>query len=498
MNAAQDKFKNFEHIFFPKSIAVVGASAHEHKLGNGFLGALVHAGYKGKLYAVNPAGGNIFGLDVYPSVQAIPGPVEYVIVVIPRQGVLKLLDDCAEKGVKAVQFFTAGFSECGEEKWKQVEQEMVKKARAGGFRIVGPNCVGVYSPANIQPLGFIDKVGEVGPVAFVAQSGGHAERFLEYGLSRGIGFSKAVSFGNGSDLDSSDYFEYLASDPQTQILASYLEGVKDGRRLFQLIKEINKTKPAVIWKGGRTKAGAQAAASHTASLAASDAVWTGALRQAGAIKVESLEEMGDTVQILHHLGKFRGNRVCILAGLTGGGGGESVSATDACVGTGLEVPPFDEDTRTRLSAIVRQEGTIQRNPLDIGGLGSNLDILGNTLQLLDSTTNMDLLILNINVGSILRMSPPGRLWEMMSLFVEFKRNSKKPLVVVSYPGLSEANRLEVEDFLAKASVPVFPTIDRAARALMNTLGYWEFRDRLEQDGGRPCIDKETHVRSADN
>ena len=162
----REKLREFEPVFYPKSIAVVGASPNPLKFGNRYLEALIHAGYRGELYPVNPGGGEISGLRAYPTVGEIPGPVDYVIVAIPAQHALDVLDDCAVKGVKVVQFFTAGFSETGEEEGRRLEREMAKRAKDAGFRIIGPNCIGVYSSAHRMPYGPMPMLGEVGMVAF--------------------------------------------------------------------------------------------------------------------------------------------------------------------------------------------------------------------------------------------------------------------------------------------------------------------------------------------
>jgi len=468
----REKLREFESVFYPKSIAVVGASPNPVKFGNRYLEGLINAGYKGKLYPVNPSGGEISGLKAYPTVKDIPDPVEYVIVSIPAQYVLDVLDDCGEKRVKVVQFFTAGFSETGEEEGRRLETEMVKKAKEGGFRIIGPNCIGVYSPAHLMPYGPMPTLGEVGTVAFISQSGGHAGRVIEIGLRRGVRFSKVVSFGNGSDLDSVDYLEYLTVDPDTRIIGAYLEGMRQGRRFLQLAKEISKTKPMIIWKGGRTEAGAEAAASHTASLAISDTIWSAVLNQAGVIRVDSLEELADTLLTFQHFPPFLGDNVAIVAGLAGGGGGESVSSTDACASVGLNVPPFTEETRSKLKPILPPAGCILRNPLDMGGVGGILDVLEKTMDIVVSDPRIDLVIVNEHMDQLALWLPKETLEAMNDIFIRFRR--VKPLVIVSPPGLASDDRMELERKLSAAQVTVYPSLDRAAKAIANMNWHYRF------------------------
>ncbi|KPJ51646.1 MAG: hypothetical protein AMJ37_04460 [Dehalococcoidia bacterium DG_18] len=468
----REKLREFEPVFYPKSIAVVGASPNPIKFGNRYLEALINAGYRGKLYPVNPSGGKISGLKAYPTVRDIPDPVEYVIVSIPAQHVLDVLDDCAAKGVKVVQFFTAGFSETGEEEGCRLEREMVKKAKEGGFRIIGPNCIGAYSPAHQMPYGPMPMLGEVGTVAFISQSGGHAGRIIEIGMRRGIRFSKVVSFGNGSDLDSVDYLEYLKVDPDTRIIGAYLEGMRQGRRFLQLARETSKTKPMIIWKGGNTDAGAAAAASHTGSLAISDTIWTAVLKQAGVIRVDSLEELADTLLTFQHFPPFLSENVAIVAGLAGGGGGESVSSTDACASVGLNVPPFTEETRSRLKGILPPAGSILRNPLDMGGVGGVLEILEETMEIVVADPRIDLVIVNEHLYQLDMWVAKETLEAMNDIFIRFR--GMKPLVIVAAPGLASDERTALERKLSDAQVTVYPSLDRAAKAIANMNWYYRF------------------------
>ena len=451
---------------------MVGASPNPAKFGNRYLEALIKAGFKGNLYPVNPSDGEIMGLKAYPTVKDIPGPVEYVIVCIPAQHVLDVLDDCAARGVKVVQFFTAGFSETGEEEGRRLEREVVKKAREGGFRIIGPNCIGVYSPAHLMPYGPTPLLGEVGSVGFISQSGGHAGRVIGIGLRRWIHFSKVVSFGNGCDLDSVDYLEYLAVDPDTKIIGAYLEGMRQGRRFFELAKEISRNKPMIIWKGGKTEPGAEAAYSHTGSLAISDAIWTAVLKQAGVIRVDSLEELADTMLTFQHFPPFLGENVAIVAGLAGGGGGESVSSTDACASVGLNVPPFADETRRKLKAILPPAGCILRNPLDMGGVGGVLEILEKTMEIVAAEPRIDVIIINEHLDQLLMGLSKETLDKMNDIFI--RTREKKPIVIVSSPTLGGAELMAVEKKLANARVTVYPSLDRAAKAIANMNWYYRF------------------------
>jgi acyl-CoA synthetase (NDP forming) len=461
------KLKELEPIFYPKSIAVVGASRNEAKFGTGYLRGLLSAGFKGKVYAVNPSGGKILGLEAYPSLQSIHEPVDYVIVSIPAHSILSLLGDCDAKEVKVVQMFTAGFKESGTEVGCRLEEEITKRARVGGFHIIGPNCIGVYNPEINMPYGMMSFTGEVGSIAFISQSGGVAGRVVKEGFLRGIRFSKVVSFGNGCDLSSEDYLEYLALDPKTEIIGTYLEGVRDGKRLFKLLEETSTHKPIVIWKGGKTKAGAEAAASHTGSLATSDMIWTALSKQLGIIKVEDVEELTDTLLALQHLRESPGRNVALISGIMGGGGGDSVSATDTCSILGLEVPPFSEGTRSQLKAILPPAGSILRNPLDLGSIGADLGILERTLAIVAADPNIDFVLIQEHIDDLVAFLGKGIVQAMNEVFIRFKKAQPKPVVIVSTTGIPLVEQQEIERKFSEAQIPVYPTLERAARALVN-------------------------------
>ena len=320
----------FESIFYPGSIAVVGVSREGNKPGNSYLQNLIDGGFKGRLYGVGHAEDRVSGVPIFASVSDIPEPVDFVIVSIPKEGILDLLDECGANGAKVLQVFTAGFTEA-DEAGHTLETQMVQKARELGIRIIGPNCIGIGCSEHRMRLMWrpLRRENEPGAVGLLSQSGGNAGFFMEAGMVRGVRFSKVVSFGNGADLNDLDFLEYFAADPKTQIIGAYLEDVSDGRRFLDFLQEITLTKPVVVLKGGLTDAGARTVSSHTASLGGSEAVWKAALSQVGAIRVNTPEEFVDALTTLYHLGRFEGDQAAILSGLVGAGGGACVAAADA-------------------------------------------------------------------------------------------------------------------------------------------------------------------------
>lgn len=468
----EHRLTEFEHIFYPRSIAVVGASARSIKAGSLWVQTLLSAGFAGPIYPVGSSGGRIADLEVFPNLKAIPGEVDYVIVAIPRQSVLELLDDCAARNVKAIQFFTAGFSEVDAQQGRRLEQQMLEKARRSGVRIIGPNCIGIYCPEQRIPF-LMGSLGESGTVGFVSQSGGVAGKLATIGIARHINYSKGVSFGNGIDLDASDFLQYLTADPKTKIIGAYLEGTRDGTRLYSTMKEVAGVKPLVVWKGGRTEAGAQAAMSHTGSLASSPAVWSAMLRQAGAIEVHSLEELTDALLTFQQAKSWQGTNTAIIGGLADGGGGISVSAGDTCTETGLNVPPLSLETIRGLKKLLGEVGSILHNPVDVSqSQFRGLPTLYQAVGLVAGDAVIDVVLIQEDVDILLPIYSRQGLEEINEFFIKLAGKQNKPIIVVLPPGSSEPERLQLEQKLLTASIPVFSSVERAARAIFNAGKYY--------------------------
>lgn len=461
----EEKLKEFEPIFYPKSIAVVGVSATSIKAGSLWVSDLRSAGFPGQIYPVGSGGGCLGDLEIFPNLRLIPGEVDYVIVAVPRQSALQLLDDCTAKNVKVVHFFTAGFSETDTQQGRKLEEQMLEKARQGNVHIIGPNCIGVYCPEHKIPF-IMGILGESGSVGFVSQSGGIATKLVTIGIARHINYGKGVSFGNGIDLDASDFLQYLAADPKIKVIAAYLEGTRNGARLFNTMKEVARVKPLVVWKGGRTEAGAQAAMSHTGSLASSAAIWSAMLKQAGATEVHSLEELTDTLLIFQQLGHGQGTRAAIIGGLADGGGGNSVAAGDACMENGLKVPPLSLETRQKLTDLLGEVGGILCNPVDVSQAQfRGLPTLFQAIDLVVRDTASDVVLVQEDIEILLPIYSRKGLEEINDFLIELRQRQNKPIIIVLPPGSVEEERLRIEQKLLAASTPVFCSMERAARAI---------------------------------
>ena len=471
-------FQKFKPIFYPESIAIVGTFQNEWKVSYGWVKALIDTNFSGNIYPVNSRGGELLGLKVYHSLTAIPETIDYVIASVSRETTPNLLDECIAKKIKAIHFFTAGFSELDDSLGHELEEELVRKAQQGDFHIIGPNCIGTYCAEGRVPYGPRGIIGEDGPVGFISQSGGIANKLMELGPIRGIKYNKGVSFGNGIDLDSTDFLEYMAADPKITIIGAYLEGSRNGRRLLNTIRETTRTKPVIIWKGGRTEVGITATKSHTGSLASSAATWSAVLKQAGAIEVHSVEELTDTLLIFQQLHRWQGEGIAIVSGLANGGGGISVSASDTCAELGLSIPPLSSSTRQQLSGLLGQVGSILHNPIDVGQYGGQPSTLKETLDIILADPIIDLVLIQQDIGIILSLMPEKLVEDINNVFIDFRTKQNKPIVIVLPPGDAEMKRLRIEQRLCQAAIPVFPSMERAAKAIMNISKYSRFQTTI--------------------
>ncbi|MFH1382636.1 MAG: CoA-binding protein [Chloroflexota bacterium] len=471
------KLHSLDEIFYPKSIAVVGASTTEQE--TGWVARLLKFGYKGQLYPINPKATEINGLKAYPSVRDVPGPVDYVIFNIPARLAPQILEDCVAKGVKAVHLFTAGFSETGKEDARKMEARVAAIAKAGGVRVIGPNCMGMYHPAaGVTFNAAFSK--EPGSVAFVSQTGAGAGRFVRLGNERGIRFSKVLSYGNAIDLDAPELLEYLADDDVTKIIACYVEGIKDGPRYLKAVNKCLQSKPVIIMKAGLTEGGAGAAASHTASLAGSKSVWDAFFKQSGVIQADSVEEMADIIIALSYLPHLKGRRV----GIVGRGGGIGVIATDTCELAGLKVPPFHPETRRKLEEIIPEAGAGARNPVESArGIAGTGDFYATGLKIVDADTEIDFILTHIAVdvygAGLSGADMRKQVIEAAESLVKVFPSLTKPIVAVLYAGeqLEAISAvIEARQKLMQAGIAVYPTIDTAAKATVKLIGYYKFHE----------------------
>ncbi len=471
-----------EPLFYPKSVAVVGASTSEDKFGGRFLKALIDFGYKGPIYPVNPKGSEMTGLKMYPSVTQVPEPVDMAHIMVPARFVPQVLEDCLAKGIRGAQIFTSGFAEIGDEQGRLLEERLTTLAEQG-IRLIGPNCFGVYCPESgltLLPGGNFPR--ESGSVAFITQSGGHAVEFARLAGGTGIRFSKVVSYGNACDVNESDLLEYMAHDAGTRIITMYLEGPREGRRFLRLVDEVSRKKPVIIWKAGLTRAGRSAVLSHTGSLAGEEAIWDAVFSQTAALRVGNLEELADATVAFLNLPATTGRRV----GVIGGGGGISIAAADACDRAGLEIPPMSRRGREELQRVLPPAGTAFRNPVDIGAPIVPPPVFERVLEIVATEREVESIIATQAMyhvlAGMLGPSPrqtPAFLRGLVDAPGNVRDKYGKPVVIVLPVGGDEVDKIEAEkgrreirDTYLSMGIPSYASLERAVRAVAHVAGYY--------------------------
>jgi acetyltransferase len=347
--------------FEPRSVAVVGASRDPSRVGGSVVANLRAAGFEGRIVPVNPRADVVQGLPASPSLLAVDGPVDLAVIAVPAPAVLSSLEECAAKGVGGAVLISAGFREAGAAGQAR-EAELRAWLVGQPIRILGPNCLGWIRPSRKLNATFAPGMPLAGGLAFVSHSGALATAILDWARDRRLGFSLFASLGNQADLTESDILEAVADDPETRVIVAYLEGLADGRRFFDALRAATSRKPVVVLKAGRSTEGARAVASHTGALAGSDAALDAAVRQAGAVRVESVEELFDLARCLASQPLPGGRRLLIVTN----GGGLGVVAADAAQAAGLDVAPLPEPLRRRLATVLPPTASLG-NPVDLVG-----------------------------------------------------------------------------------------------------------------------------------
>lgn len=468
--------KHTEHLrsaFAPDSVAVVGVGPIT--AGGFYVESLIAAGFRGTIYPVHPNGGSVSGLRIYRNLKDVVGPVDLVISCIPARSVPDLIRECAEKHVKAVSMFTSGFSETGSQMGRELEKEIVRIAHDAGIRLIGPNCMGIYSPkSGVSFVG--DFPRETGGVALVCQSGGNTMYLVRLGAERGIRFSEVISYGNACDVDESDMFEYLTEDNETEVVAAYIEGVKDGERFQQVLSRLAARKPVIVLKSGVTREGARAASSHTGSLAGSDQVWGTLLNQAGAIRVNTLCELVDMMVTFQFLRRPSGKRVAMV----GGGGGASVMATDACALGGFSLPTIPSEVSKEMRSVLDSDtGLILTNPIE---LNMSPEVSYKMAKAMLKHEGFDLMLANCIFGQ-----HPWTYYDVwVDIFcdtvVRIYAEVNKPMAVVTVSDLidQEQHFATLRRRYVEARLPVYNSMSDACLAIDRCMRYSERRSVLNK------------------
>jgi len=443
------------------------------------------ASAKRKIYPVNPTVSEVLGIAAYDSVVDIPGSIDLAVIAVSASRVPMVIRECVQKGVKAAVIVSGGFAETGEQGGK-LETDLVKVARQGGIRFIGPNSMGhADTSSQLSTLAWTWEITP-GPVGLISQSGNYGHRIIHSGLISGIGFSKFISTGNEADLHLEDYLEYLAQDENTKIITAYIEGLREGRRFFQLAKETTVRKPIVVIKAGVTKESAKAVRFHTGTSAGSDAVYTTAFRQAGVLRVDDDDELCDVVTALLYQPLPRNNRIGILTI----GGGLGVVAAEACEREGLEIAPLAPSTVEKLDACLPPRWS-HGNPVDMAGISmAENPAIFSSLWALMEDENVDAVLLQAPLGAgnkrLSSMFNSGEIRAFrqaeesnLSLVSQRVREQGKPVFMVK-PAVEFATDPEASSLFRKKGIPVYPGPRRAARVLNHLAWYRRYLDAAER------------------
>lgn len=476
----------FAPLFRPRTIAVIGASEKGTAQGNAFIRNLREAGYEGAIYPIHPTSTQIENLPAYRSLADTPQAIDYAYVAVAAERVPGVLASGAGR-VRFAQVMSGGFGEVAG--GAILERQAIEAACAGGMRLLGPNCMGTYSPVGrVSFMG--GGVGEPGSVGLVSQSGGLSLDMLRQGRARAIRFSAVLSLGNCADLGPTDLLEYFLADPDTRVIGMYLEHIADGHAFFERLRAAQGRKPVVILKGGQTDQGQRAATSHTGALASAHEIWRGMARQTGAVLVDTLAQFMDVLAALHAYPlrniEPRGRVV-----LFGNGGGASVLATDYFAARGLEVAPLDSATIETLEAL-RVSGTSFVNPIDIPAnvlQRDHGDLARRILAEIAAREGPDALVVHLNLPVIAGYRHVDLLGELLDVVMRLRTElaSRSHVLLVLRTNRDPACIDRVRGLVTRlmdAGLPVFDELANAGDALVALHGLEGFRAR-ENAAGAP-------------
>lgn len=428
----------------PDSVAIIGASRNPESFSYPIVDIALRCGYTGKLFLINPKADSILGLKCYPSISDVPENVDVAMITLPKKIAYMAIDDCIKKGVKGIVIVTSGYGEQGDYESKKKLDEWVEKAVAKGIRIVGPNTLGYYSAAKSLDLlmtGFI----RPGNTALITQSGNLTQSMTFPGSERGLGFSYIVDIGNQVDLQAADFINYSSSDPETSSIGVHIEGLRDGRRFMRQVSETVKKKPVLVFKSGRTESGSKMVASHTASIAGNDRIYSAAFRQCGAIQVDCFSEFVSALMAFNQKKSVTGNRMCIISE----GGGDCVVATDACINNGLVVGTFSEQTKNKLRQLVPANGSIE-NPIDLAGWENVVE----SVEVVLEDDHIDGIIIVGGFGGYCHISPNDAEKEAVYVrrMINIIKKCKKPVLIYSLFAYRETKLIQM---FRENGIPLF-------------------------------------------
>ena len=469
----------FRPMIEPRSVAVIGASADPKKSGNFLLKNILDCGYEGEVYPINPKGGEILGRKTYPSVLDVPGEIDLVLFLLPREHVAGILEECGRKGVKTAVIITAGFGEVPGDGLR-FDEGLREAIRKSGVRCTGPNTLGLANAHLNFIAGFVSVDDWLkGDISIMAQTGNFtgcmANQIMDQDYQR-LGIGKSVAVGNKVDLDEVDFLEYSRDDPETAVIGLYLENFLRPREFFSLAREIKREKPIVLLKPGQTDVGERVSAAHTGALATDDRILDAACRQYGVVRARTIQEFLEMLKGFSFQPLPRGRRI----GMVFYSGGAAVLAADQMASAGFVLPDFDQRTRQRLEALMPEWQPV-KNPVDLwpAMTGDNLQVQGESIRAAMDDENTDI-VLSLLLG-VPNADCEGLAGEFRAAM---EANPHKPLFSMFYGGqVSEKWKRELEEdgLRNKTRVPIFQDSSMAIRVLEVMAWYAEHREKISPD-----------------
>ncbi|HEX9020873.1 MAG TPA: acetate--CoA ligase family protein [Nitrospirota bacterium] len=454
-----------DSLFNPGSIAVIGASLDPKKAGHAVLDNLIRFKFKGRLYPVNPAGGEILGLKAYQKISDIDQPVDLAVIVIPARFVPDALRECAGAGIKSAVVISAGFKEAGKD-GTLLEEELKKISKERGIRVLGPNCLGLINTAIDMNATFAADMLPKGTIGFFSQSGAMGIAIMDWAIGNEVGFSKFISLGNKADLSEIDFIEYFVNDPETNLILGYIEDVVDGRRFIEVAQEATRVKPVVLLKSGGTEAGARAASSHTGALAGSDKAFDAAFHQTGVMRAQGVQDLFDTALAFSEGKLPAGSGLLVITNA----GGPGIIAADTAERMGIGLPHMTKASLDVMARKLPPNATIF-NPVDVIG---------------DATSERYAAVLeqaagDPNVDGILVILTPQAMTDVektADAVIAAAKSTDKP-VIASFMG--EARVRKAINKLKDASVPNFSYPELAVKAFKRLSDQRAWRDYTPEE-----------------
>ncbi len=432
-----------QNFFTPKSVAIIGASKNKKKIGH-IIFKQILTKYKGRAYPINPKEDQILNKKCYPSVLKVRAKIDLAVIAVPAKAVLNVIESCGKKGIKNIIMVTSGFKEIGKHDLEKQLFQLLKKYK---IKCVGPNCLGIFDAhSNLDTLFLPEEKltrPNKGPISFISQSGALGSALLDLAAYEDYGFAKFISYGNATNLDESDYLEYLDKDPKTKVICLYIEGIKDGKRFIRTCKRIKK--PIIVIKGGKTEKGSKATLSHTGSMAGAYNIYKGAFKQANLIVADSLEQMFHIAKLFITCPKPKGDRVQVITN----GGGYGIVTTDGLELNNIPLAKLSNRTKKKLKQL--PEICIVSNPMDLVG-DADTKRYKLAIETCLKDKNNDILLV------ILLPQTPLITKDITKVFTK----SKKPIVLVMTGG---KQTLAFKKVLEDHGLPVFDFPDHAVRAL---------------------------------